>query len=74
MTSTIVVRVNAQIAPECTEWIVAHPDNPDIGKLAEALKGRPAPRMLIGGPTPVDWAETGRRMHRERTGLPSGDD
>lgn len=59
--------LNARIALECDEWVVAHPDNPHVGELAAMLKGRPSPRMEIGGPTPSEWAEAGRRMARQRS-------
>ncbi len=59
--------VNKRIAWECDEWVVARPENPQVESLAAWLRGQPAPRMRVGGPTPAEWADMGKRMRRRTT-------
>lgn len=59
--------INFTIAAGCYEWVVARPDNPHIDAIAEFVKGQPAPRLEIAGPTLEQWAEADRRMSASAT-------
>jgi hypothetical protein len=60
--SELASSINLKVAAGCHEWVVARPDNPQVETIADLLWGRLAPQVEILGPTPEEWAATGRRM------------